>query len=245
MPPLAALMLATPIFGLSLQVDPALLQNMPGSTAHTAHGAPSAPMLAINMEDVADDGDEAAAPAPPANDIAAQIARRRRIGRIHRGFGIATWLGMTATTVLGFIQYNNLYGFFAAREDTPCFRGSARPNNDACSGMPAPHLATALVTGALYYTTFGLSYAMPDPLRASEGDGAFARRLRKHKIARWIHFVGMASQIILGAFVANADRFGINRSENYRALQGLATVHMAVGLVTYGSLTYAAAIMLR
>ena len=99
--------------------------------------------------------------------------------------------------------------------------------------------------GALYYTTFGLSYAMPDPLRASEGDGAFARRLRRHKIARWIHFVGMASQILLGAFVANSDAFGINRAENYRALQGLATVHSLIGLVTYGSLTYAGAIMIR
>ena len=55
----------------------------------------------------------------------------------------------------------------------------------------------------------------------------------------------MAAQILMGFFVANSDRFGLNRTEDYRTLQGLATVHLAIGLMTYGTLTYAGAIMLR
>ena len=236
MGPLAAFLFATPIFGLSLQLDPSYLatqqQALPAMSASVAD-------LDLASEVLADTEDGA-----PQSSMAEDIAHRRRMGRIHRAFGIGTWGGMTLATVFGIIQYRNLYaGTTAGR--TPCGRGDATFGQDACSGLPAPHLATVIVTSALYYTTFGLSYAMPDPLNVSEGDGDYARRLRTHKRLRWVHFAGMAAQIILGMVSSNSEAFGLNRSEDYRALQVLSTIHLAIGLTTYGTLTYAGSLMIR
>ena len=239
MGPLAAFLFATPIFGLSLQLDPSYL-----ATQQQALPAMSSSVSDLNLiaaEEVADDsGDDA-----PRSTMAEDIAHRRRMGRIHRAFGIATWGGMTLATVFGIIQYRNLYGRFGSLEETPCVRGDATFGQDACTGLPAPPLATVILTSALYYTTFGLSYAMPDPLNVSEGDGDYARRLRTHKRLRWVHFAGMAAQIILGMVSSNSEAFGLNRSEDYRALQVLSTIHLAIGLTTYGTLTYAGALMIR
>ena len=236
MGPLAAFLFATPIFGLSPQLDPSLMAASPH--ALPAMGA-SVSDLEIRAEEEIEAEDRA-----PQSSMAEDIARRRRMGRIHRAFGIATWAGMTAATAFGIIQYRNLYGG-RTLADTPCVRGEATFGQDACSGLPAPHLATVIVTSALYYTTFGLSYAMPDPLNVDEGDGSYARRLRTHKRLRWVHFAGMAAQILLGMVTANSEAFGLNRSEDYGALRALSTIHLAIGLTTWGTLTYAGALMVR
>ncbi|MFW6087628.1 MAG: hypothetical protein ACODAG_10525, partial [Myxococcota bacterium] len=176
-------------------------------------------------------------------DLGTQLRQRQKMATIHRAFGIATWSAMTLTTVLGFIQYHNLYGFFAGRDDNPCVRGEAIFGQGQCSGTPWPHLGAALATTALYTTTFTLSYFMPDPLDVAEQDNEAGRKLRTHKILRWVHFAGMAAQAALGVVVANGERFGLDRTNDYGALQGLSTVHMLTGLVTYGALTWAGAIM--
>jgi hypothetical protein len=232
MPPLT-LVLATPIFGLSLTLDP---------TFAAAPSAMTAPLLfAVDVapEAVADE-------AETEPSVAELMAQRARFGRIHQIMGITTWSAMTVTVVLGWLQYANLYGHFAPLEDTRCvqgdafFRGGPR---DPCTQQPLPHLISAAATGALYYTTFALSYFLPDPLGLDEGNSRSARRLRQHKRLRWAHFAGMATQIIFGAFVANADRFGLDRTNDYRALQALATAHLMTGLATYATLTWAGTIM--
>jgi hypothetical protein len=151
---------------------------------------------------------------------------------------------MTLTVVLGTLQYANLYGFFAARERTRCVRGDAFFGQSACSGTPWPHLASALMTTALYTTTFALSFAMPDPIGLDEGDSEFAKKLRRHKRLRWVHLVGMASQLVLGLLIAHSDWIGLDRANDYRKLQGLATAHFALGLMTYGTLTWAGTLMI-
>ena len=82
MGPLAAFLLATPVFGFSLQLDPSYL-------AH-AQSAPLAVQAAdVDLAltgDVLADTDDAA----PQSSMADEIARRRRIGRVHRAMGIAT-----------------------------------------------------------------------------------------------------------------------------------------------------------
>ena len=187
MGPLAAFLFATPVFGLSLSLDPSYLTT----SQNAAFSVTQADVdLALSSDALLDTEDAA-----PRSSMADDIARRRRLGRIHRGFGIATWGAMTAATVFGIIQFRNLYGAWSPLSDTPCVRGTATFGQDACSGLPAPHLATVIVASALYYTTFGLSYAMPDPLHVDQGDGQYARRLRTHKRLRWVHFAGMAAQI--------------------------------------------------
>jgi hypothetical protein len=84
---------------------------------------------------------------------------------------------------------------------------------------------------------------MPDPLKVSEGNSDFARKLRTHKVLRWVTFAGMVAQIGLGIVAANNDWFNIDRANNYNALRGIATAHLAVSLMTYGAMTWAGAIM--
>ena len=85
---------------------------------------------------------------------------------------------------------------------------------------------------------------MPDPLGVSEGNSDFARKLRTHKILRWVTFAGMLAQIGLGVVIANGDWFGMDRANNYKTLRALATAHLALGTVTWGALTWAGSIML-
>lgn len=240
MNPLAALVLATPIFGLSLQAPTvAPLPAMPA--AHVANAMPSATEFALSGSTLHFQTTDSAASAAAAEEEAYDNAlrERNRIASIHRVLGVSTWASMTVSLVLGGIQYHNLYGTFGSLEDTPCVRGTAIFGQGTCTGTPWPHALTAGLTTGLYFSTFTLSLFMPDPDNAAEGDNAFARTLRMHKILRWIHFGGMLAQIILGPIIANAG----NRATDFGTLQTLATIHMGLGLVTYGALTWAGALM--
>lgn len=184
-----------------------------------------------------------AAPEPAVVNVAEEMARRGRIARVHKWMGISTWAAMTGAVVMGTLQYANLYGFFDDLEDTRCVRGNAFFGQDACIDTPVPHLATSMLTGVLYYTTFGLSYRMPDPIGLDQGDSESARALRQHKRLRWVHFGGMALQMTLGVLVANPGIMGMDRANDFRALQALSTVHLLSGYTTYAVLTYTGARM--
>lgn len=246
---LAALALATPIFGFALTPPSAdLALSPPPNSVFTP------PVFAQVGGGDADEGaEEAADEAAPAeesgpsggddmSDFAAQLRQRQDIATIHRAFGIATWGAMLVTVVLGFIQYYNLYGF-GSREESPCVTGDAIFGQDQCWGHPWPHRISAMTTTALYGVTFTLSFVMPDPAGVSEGDGAFAENLRIHKVLRWIHFGGMLAQIFLG-FATAQNWFGIDRANDFDAQRALATVHQGIGWATFGTLSAAAAVMI-
>ena len=63
-----------------------------------------------------------------------------------------------------------------------------------------------------------------------------------HKLLRWVHFGGMVAQILLGMAMSNGV-LGLDRANDYGTLRTLATVHLATGLITYGALTWAGALM--
>lgn len=229
MGPLTALLLATPLFGLSLNVDPSIGQ--PPAVIIDA-GAVLAVQVSTELEE-------------PAQPTTADLVRQRnKIKKIHKWFGIATWSMMTVTLASGFIQFYNQYGWWKGQASNPCVQGDAIFGQGQCSGTPTVHLTLSALTGAAYFTTFGLSFAMPDPLGVSEGNSEFARKLRTHKILRWVTFATMLTQIGLGVVIANSDWFGIDRANDYKALRALATTHMAVSLVTWGAMTWAGSIML-
>ena len=255
MPGLAPLLLATPLFGLALQppdLAPLLdlgIDRLP----------PSALIALADDEDEGDEqggsvgGDEAESESDEASeaesdtagtesedDYEAQIKERNALIKIHRPLGIATWAAMTAAVVLGTIQYYNLYGFFDDIGSNPCVTGDAIFGQSQCRGTPWPHAIAAGVTTGLYAATFTVSLMMPDPDDLASGKGEFASTLRMHKLLRWVHFSGMLLQAILGIVIAN-DVF--DRANDYGTLQTLATVHLASGLVTYGALTWAGALM--
>ena len=170
------------------------------------------------------------------------IQERADLTAIHRPLGIATWAAMGITLLLGGIQYHNLYGFFGSLEDTPCVQGDAIFGQGQCSGTPWAHLISSMVTTALYTATFTVSTLMPDPGDLDEGDSDYASNLRTHKILRWIHFGGMLAQLALGVIIANSENFGLDRANDFGTLQALSTVHMALGLVTFGAMTWAGAL---
>jgi len=220
---LTALLVATPIFGLSLQ---------PPQVAPLELEAASASV------ELADDG----GPSEQERYVADMKLRNARVP-VHRIFGISTWAAMTGTVILGSIQYYNLYGLFAGRGDNPCVKGEAIFGQGQCTGRAWPHLIAASTTTGLYLTTGTLALLMPDPDDLSVGPGEFASTLRMHKRLRWVHLGGMILQGVLGVFVANPHLMGMDRANDYDTLQMLATVHLASGLVTYGALTWAGSLM--
>ncbi len=268
---LALVLLATPLFGLSLQA-PLLEPTIDLSIVSSAQLSASGELSASSDDDSEDaddsesnDSDEAssdeagsdeassddasaksdegpAAKAQADDDYAAQNRRRNDLVKIHRPLGIATWAAMTATVGLGIIQYYNLYGFGAGQGDNPCVQGNAIFGQSQCSGTPWPHAIAAGLTTGLYAATFTISLMMPDPDDLSSGKGEFASTLRMHKLLRWVHFGGMVAQAVLGIIIAN-NVLGLDRANDYGTLQALSTVHLGVGLVTYGALTWAGALM--
>ncbi len=221
---LLALALATPIFGLSL--DAPVLASPELSPAIIAQLAPGAPEPAT--------ADDAA--------IAAALQQRQDVALVHRAFGIGTWVAMATTAVLGFIQFGDEYGFNGSRSETACAQGSA-VLQEFCTGTPWPHAIAAGTTAALYFTTFALSFAMPDPFDLEHQTSAWAERVRIHRALRWVHFAGVIAQALLGAFLANHEAFGLDTEGDFDALQALGAVHMGVGVVTFGALSAAAAIV--
>ena len=235
---LAALLIATPIFGLSFDMDPTL-SIAPLSVAPVTAAAGDDPDD-LTAADTGDVGDAEGYAEPTTAEL---MQQRGRIAKIHKWMGISTWVSMTATVFLGWMQWYNMYGFFASVEDTPCVQGDAIFGQGQCTGTPVAHLTSAIMTTALYSVTFGLSYRMPDPLNLSEGDGDYAKNLRLHKILRWVHLIGMVAQMGLGIVIANGSRLGLDRTNDYGTLQALSTVHLGIGMVTWGALTWAGTIM--
>jgi hypothetical protein len=238
MPGLAALILATPVFGFSLAApsfDATWLAS-PDSVVDVAAALPLPELMQL-----AEASPDDAAQAEEDRRYAEQVRQRQEIGSIHRALGITTWVSMTATLILGMMQYSDLYGFGAGRDQNPCTTGHGVVL-DECSGVPWAHAISASTTAALYTVTFTLSLIMPDPNDADAGNGQFAERLRIHEALRWIHLVGMVAQMFLGIGVSNG-LFG-DRANNYDTQQIVAGVHQAIGWTTWGALTAAGAIML-
>jgi len=225
---LTALMLTAPLFGMTLHIDASMLD---APAVMVDPGVVLAVEVSTELEE------------PKGPTTAELIQKRNKIKKVHKWFGISTWSLMTLSVVSGFIQFHNQYGWWQSQATNPCVQGSAIFTQDACSGVPIAHATLIAVTSAAYFTTFGLSFAMPDPLGVSEGNSDFARKLRTHKVLRWVTFAGMIAQIGLGVAAANSERFGLDRANDYKALRGLATAHLAVSLVTYGAMTWAGAIM--
>jgi hypothetical protein len=188
-------------------------------------------------------GTDAPSAAPSAEEVYQEETKRRnRLAKQHRLLGLSTWAAMTVTVALGTIQYHNLYGFFADAGSNPCVKGTATFGQDQCYGTPWPHLLAAGVTTALYATTFTVATLMPDPDDLTSGKGEFAKTLRMHKLLRWVHFGGMVAQLLIGVVIAT-DIAGLDRANDYKTLQALATAHLGAGIVTYGAMTWAGALM--
>lgn len=184
------------------------------------------PSAVIHQTDPA--GEEPAAQAGEADALAAQLRARQDLAAIHRAFGVATWLSMAVTAVFGWIQFADEYGFHDNQADTACANQTA-VFQDFCTGVPWVHAIAGFTTAALYFTTAGISLAMPAPLEASED-------VEIHKTLRWFHLATMLATAVFGVVTANIDT-------DFQTRQALSLVHQGLGVTTFGLLTAAAAVV--
>lgn len=231
---LAALLLATPLFGMQLQA-PTLHSGAWFSPQGVVDVSATLPVPQLLQADDADEDEEAYARA---------VRDRQELGQIHRAMGIVTWASMTVTVGLGLVQYYNLYGFGAGQDDNPCATGDAIFGQDQCWGTPYPHLVSAVVTTALYSSTLAMSIGLllNDPNQVLTGRGAYSDRIRIHSVLALVHLAGMLAQTVIGIGLANGW-FG-DRTNDYESLQTVAVVHQVVGWTTWAALGAAGAIML-
>ena len=263
---LTALLLATPIFGFALHApalsnpldDASLLAAAPTAVLEADSAIPrlvgaeaDRPLSAKNAV-LADLAAKAADKKKKSSDeggggsqseYVSQIKTRNQIAGIHRILGLSTWGAMTITVIAGILDYYNQYGFGSGIGSNPCVKGNPVFGDDfGCSGLRTFKSIAAYTTTGLYAGTFTLSLMMPDPDDLSSGKGEFASILRTHKTLRWVHFSGMVLQVAIGLFIASRIAT-FDRANDYGTMQALATVHLASGLITYGALTWAGALM--
>jgi hypothetical protein len=262
MGPLTALVLVTPIFGLSL--TPPQFDALPSSAMPLAQF--SAKLVTgddLSEEETqsevaeVEEGEaeldrasaEAAAQraeAAPERDQAVymqQLRKRARLAKIHRTMGITTWALTGLAVVAGAIQWRNLYGGDIG--SNPCVQGEAWLGQSQCQDFPWFHALTGFAAGGAYFATLGLAIALPDPDNASKGNSAYAKNLRTHKILRWVHLTGMLTQMVLGIVIANPKLSGgLDRANDYDKMRKLSIVHLSTGVVTFGALSWAGWIML-
>ena len=257
MGPLTALLLATPIFGLSL--TPPKLEALPINAAPIALYDSELSEAAELGEDgeasgdaettVGDDDEEPAKgprvtePKLSKDEYKSQVRKRAKLAKIHRTLGITTWALTGVAVIAGTIQWRNLYA--GGEADNPCVTGNAWLGQGQCSGTPWFHALTGFGAGAAYFSTLSLAIAMPDPDHAAVGDSPYAKNIRTHKILRWVHLTGMVAQMVMGIVLANDNiNGGLNRAEDYDKLRALSLAHLSIGYVTFGALSWAGAIML-
>ena len=240
---LTALLLATPLLGMSL--TPAAGAHTPSIVSPSSQPVLSTRYLLLEeaeaeAEAAANEAGETTEEAEEAEgsdggDRLERARRRARLVSAHRGLGIATWASMTATLVFGALQYADSY-VFDDDGGNRCSRGEPIMGSWNCD-FPVMHLSFAFLTAALYGTTFGVSIAMRDD-ELSNAEGSRGSRLRMHRILRWIHLAGIAFQIVEGIIMANVD------FEDTGTAQAVASVHLGVGGLTWAVLTWAGAMML-
>jgi hypothetical protein len=126
---LAALALATPIWGFALDVPRA---------------APDLALPAAQIEAAV----EVQGPAAEAHTLTMMDWTR--------GFTLATMAAFAATAVLGFVQFADEYGFHERYEETACATGQSVMGYCG-EATPWPHLLAAGTTAGLGLTTFVLS----------------------------------------------------------------------------------------
>jgi len=135
--------------------------------------------------------------------IQSEIGRRRTLLRLHQIGGYATLATMTATVVLGQLNYIDKYG---GGGDVGTYR--------------TPHLLTAYTAAGVFAATGILAVLAPNP---------FEKRLRLdtatlHKAAMIVATAGMATQVVLGILTAG--------KEGTVAQRDFALAHQIVGYTT-------------
>ncbi|MBX3275291.1 MAG: hypothetical protein KF729_33810 [Sandaracinaceae bacterium] len=186
-----------------------------------------------HAEPAPDPGPSRAGAREPARSsaMAAELRQREDVRPWHVAFGTATGIATYATTILGFLTFNDRYGWTGNAADTGCASGSPIFGAAACGEPPLSHLVAASTASTLFAVTFTLALFMPDPLGVDQGGGERATLLTIHKALRWGLLGLFVTQLVLGTITAAAgiDDFGTRRD--------LAVTHLVLGVVTNVAMT--------
>jgi len=186
----------------------ALLVALPASAAAQEAGEPRPPPD-LDFELLP------AAPAP-AIDLALEreVDRRRRMLGFHQGLGIATWTAMTATVVVGQLDFDDR---FRGGGDTGKYHGW--------------HKGLAYGTAALFTTSAALALLAPEPY----AKGARLDTATVHKVSMAVAAVGLAAQIALGVWARSL--------EGELSERDVAAAHQVIGYATLGAMTVGAVVL--
>ena len=227
---LAALMLATPVFGFALTPPVYAAPSLSHTT--TMQIAEASEPTQDAVEEATDE------------QLARRLATRRAMAEWMTGLGIASLGALVTTHVLGAVHFHDHFGFSGSYQDTPCSRGVA-VMQEYCEGTFWPYTIASASSAALYVSTAMLGWFMPDPLAASEQPNARGERIRAHRAMRWVTSGLLIANALLGAFISLSDEwFGMDPRNDFEALQALSATRLGLGIASIGSLTAQGAIML-
>lgn len=229
MPTLVALALATPIFGFALQPP---IDAMPSL----------APPIAMQLAEGAEPTWRALEAAEDP-DLRQALQIRLVMADAMTVLGISAAVAMATSLVFAAIDFRDQYGLHGSRSETPCARGDAI-FPEYCDGIVLPHAIASGATTGLYVTTSLLGILMPDPLHAGDQPGAHGDRVRTHRTVRWVTSTLMIVQAVLGFLVSYSDELGIDSSQDFELMQGLAIARIATGAAALTSLAVQGSIML-
>jgi hypothetical protein len=230
---------------IAAQVDDAAVEAPAGDAPEGEAAEGEAPEGEAEAAEVptAEETAAQAARSDQTDAIAAQLRQREDIRGVHRALGIATWISLAAAVVTGGLQFHDEYG--GSEFETPCARLQPVVSQDFCfNSPPMPMLVTGVISSLLYYTTFALSFAMPDPLGVAESPGWAGERLRIHKALRWAHLAAMIATTLFGVIAANLPQPPSDDAVSYEVRQALAAVHLGLGVTTYALVTAAGLVIL-
>lgn len=161
-------------------------------------------------------------------EFAAAMRTRGDLRIPHIIAGNATFGSMTGTFLLGWLHFNDEYGWTGDPSDTGCARGDTIMGTDFCTDPPWPHLIGSIVATTAMTAALTLSFLMPDP--GLEYEGERATWLDVHRVMRWGMLGLLVAQMALGIVTANVD------TGNFGDQRALAITHLAVGTVAYAAL---------
>lgn len=164
--------------------------------------------------------------------FAAQAAERQRLRPWHILFGNLTWAASNMSTLFGYIQFSDRFGFTGNPASAGCASGGAIFGEYCAPGsVPVPHAVAVTSLTVFYGAAFSIAAVMPDPFDVGSGNNDLATRITIHRALRWTSLAILVVQIVLGAISANVD-FG-----DFAAERAMAATHLALGTVSYAVIT--------
>lgn len=207
----AILVLCVPVFGRA--DEPQAATPPPAATAPQKTETPAGGEMDFDLlaDEKKPDPVAQALAAKKASDLEHSVKIRRRVLLAHQVVGFATLALMTATVIVGQVNYVARYGGLANGADYDRYQ--------------AAHLGLSISTSALFTSLGVLGLAAPNPYpKPIKFDTALV-----HKVAMALATAGMVTQLILGPITTAYE----GRIEQ----RNLALGHVIAGYATWGFMT--------